>query len=324
VLVVLQLRLHATKPHEIHGVYRGAKSQLDCLKTSIRSMSFFEIISHRSNTMDRAGVFWGSVTRAGISGIAELFEGALHWRVWHLLGVQQVRQRYVRSRLGQFWLLLSTALMIGAMSAVWSLLYNQNLRELMPSIGTGIIIWNYFSQVLIDCTTIFVDHGNFYRNQKMNFSVSIYAVMYKNTIMLVHNMIIVVALIIIFRVPINWYDLQLIPGLLLTWITMLWFGFLIAMLCVRYRDVIQLINNWLMVLFFISPVLWKRDFIPSEYRFLADYNPLAQFLELLRNPMLGMPVESYTWITTSVIAFGGAVLAVPIIGRYRRRVIFWT
>jgi ABC-type polysaccharide/polyol phosphate export permease len=111
--------------------------------------------------------------------------------------------------------------------------------------------------------------------------------------------------------------------LLLTWITMLWSGYLIAMICVRYRDIIQLINNWMMVLFFVTPVLWKPELLAPQQRFIVDYNPMAYYLELLRNPLLGEPVGRQTWMITAAIALGGAVLASPVIGRFRQRVIFW-
>jgi homopolymeric O-antigen transport system permease protein len=250
-------------------------------------------------------------------------QGASHWRVCHLLGIQQLRHRYARSRLGQMWLTLSTAVMICAMGVVWSLLWNQPLQELMPFFGIGVIIWNFMTQVLTECTSIFVTHGSFYRNQKMNFSASVYSVIYNNTMMLAYNLIVVVVLIIAFGVPINWYLLQLVPALVLTWITMAWSGYIIAMACVRYRDIIQVINSWLVVLFFLTPVLWKPDFLPSQYHFIIDYNPLAQFLSLLRNPFLGEPVNSYTWLSTSAITFGGGLLALPVIGRYYQRIIYW-
>ena len=121
------------------------------------------------------------------------------------------------------------------------------MRDLMPFIGIGIIMWNFLSQVLIDCTSVFVTHGNLYRNQKMNFSVSVYSVIYKNTMMLAHNLIIIVVLIVAFDVPVNWYLLQIVPAFVLTWIMMAWLGYVIAMTCVRYRDIIQVITTWLMV-----------------------------------------------------------------------------
>ncbi len=257
------------------------------------------------------------------AGVDELSAGARNWRIWHLLGVNDLRQRYTRSRLGQLWLTVSTAIMIAVLASVWSLLWNEPVHKLMPFIGTSLIMWNFLSQILTECTSIFVTHGNFYRNQKMNFSVSVFSIIYKNTIILAHNLAIIVVLVFAFGVPINWYLLQIVPGLLLTWITMAWVGYVIAMICVRYRDIVQVITTWLTVLFYVTPVMWKPDFLRPDYHFLIHYNPLAQFLELLRNPFLGEPVSAHTWITTILIAFGGGLLALPIIGRYYRRVIFW-
>jgi ABC-type polysaccharide/polyol phosphate export permease len=260
---------------------------------------------------------------AAYQGFVEILAGARHWRVWHIIGSRDLRQRYVRSVLGQFWVVLSTGVMIGVMSGVWSLLWNEPLNVLMPFIGTGIVIWTYISQVILDCTTIFTVHNDLYRNQRMNFSVSVYSVIYKNTMLFAHSLLIVVALIVIFRIPVNVYDLQIIPGLLITWISMLWAGYLIAMICVRYRDIIQLISSWMFVLFMITPVLWRPDFLSAEYHFLIDWNPIAQFLELLRNPLLGEPVSAFAWISTGTIAVLGGLLAAPLIGRYERRVIYW-
>src|SRR6516225_685921 len=146
--------------------------------------------------------------------------------------------------------------MIGVLAIVWSLLWNQPVHELMPYIGTSLIMCNYLSYVLTDCTSIFVAQGDLYRNQKMNFSVSIYSVIYKNTVMLAHSLIIIVVLIIAFRVPVNWYLLQIVPAFGLTLIVMMWVGYLIAMICVRYRDVVQVITTWFTVLLYITPVMW--------------------------------------------------------------------
>jgi lipopolysaccharide transport system permease protein len=267
--------------------------------------------------------FFSSVLSATGAGFEELMGGVYNWRVWHLLGVSELRNRYARSRFGQGWLVLSTGTMIGALASVWSLLWNQPLHDLMPFIGISITVWNFLSQILSECPSIFVMHSNYYRNQRMNFSVSIYSVIYKNTIILAHNFIIVIALIIIFGLPINWRLLQIIPAFMLICITMAWLGYLIAMMSVRYRDIIQLITTWLMVLFFITPIMWKPDFLPPRYQFIVDWNPLAQFLELLRAPLLGGPVSTHTWGTTIAIALGGGLLSLPLIGRYQRRVIFW-
>src|SRR5262245_24538913 len=257
------------------------------------------------------------------AGLAGLLGGSRPWRGWHLLGIRDLRHRYARSKLGQLWLMLSTGVMIGVLSGVWSLLWSQPVRELMPYFGIGLIMWTFLSQVMIDCTSIYITHGNLYRNQKMTFSVSVYSVIYKNSIMLAHNLVIVVLLIVAFGVPINFHLLEIVPAFVLTWITMLWMGYVVAMTCVRYRDIIQVITTWFSVLFFLTPVFWKPDFLPERFHFIIDYNPLAQFLELLRNPFLGLPVSLHAWVFTIAFALGGGLIALPVIGRYQRRIIFW-
>ena len=264
-----------------------------------------------------------SVKSAAVAGFQELFGGISYWRVSHLIGIRELRHRYARSKLGQLWLTLSTASMIGMLVAVWSLLWQQPIHELGPYMGVSIIVWNYLSLALIDCTTIFSSQANLYRNQKMNFSVSIYSVIYKHTIMLAHSLIIIVALIVIFGVPINWYLLQIVPGFELTMIAMVWVGYLIAMICVRYRDMVQVITTWFTVLFYITPVMWKPDFLPTRYQFIIKLNPFAQFLEIMRNPLLGQPISRYAWLSTTVLAVGGGLIALAVIGRYCRRIVFW-
>jgi ABC-type polysaccharide/polyol phosphate export permease len=266
--------------------------------------------------------FPSSVSGA-VAGFEELSSGIRHWRVSHLIGIRELRHRYARSKLGQFWLILSNASMIGIMVAVWSLLWNQPVRELAPYMGVSVIIWNYLSQVLIDCTTIFGIQAHLYRKQKMNFSVSIFSVIYKNTIMLAHSLVIIIVLIVIFGVPVNWYLLQIVPAFGLTLIGLVWSGYLIAMICVRFRDVVQVITTWFTVLFYITPVMWKPNFLPPRYHLIIELNPFAQFLEIMRNPFLGQQVSAYAWLSTTAFALGGGLVALAVIGRYKRRIIFW-
>jgi lipopolysaccharide transport system permease protein len=264
-----------------------------------------------------------SVSSAGIAGFEELLGGIRNWRVSHLIGIRELRHRYARSKLGQLWLILSTATMIGVLAAVWSLLWNQPIHEIAPFMGVSVIIWNYISQVLTDCTIAFSNQANLYRNQSMSFSVSVYSVIYKNTIMLAHSVIIVVVLIVMFDVPVNWYLLQIIPAFGLTLTALVWLGYLVALICVRYRDVIQVITTWFTVLFYVTPVMWKPDFLPKQHHWIIKLNPFAQLLEIMRNPLLGQPVGPFAWLSATILALGGGLVALAVIGRYKRRIIFW-
>jgi lipopolysaccharide transport system permease protein len=55
-------------------------------------------------------------------GIADLLRGIRKWRLCHLMGLSEIRRRYARSRIGQFWLTISTGVVVAALGLVWSTL----------------------------------------------------------------------------------------------------------------------------------------------------------------------------------------------------------
>jgi ABC-type polysaccharide/polyol phosphate export permease len=264
-----------------------------------------------------------SIATSIIEGANNIRQGFAHWRVWHLLGVNELRRRYRRSRLGQTWVTTTTALMVGGLGFTYSVLFRQPVASLLPWIGIGMIVWAYFGAIANDCVGIFVAHGPYYLNQKMVLSVSIISVIYRNSIILAHNMVIVVVLIIVFGVPINWNTLALVPGLLICWLTLLCAGYVLGMICTRFRDVAQVVENILQLALFVTPIMWKPDFLPPNARFIADYNPFALFISLLRNPLLGEPIALGSWAAALAITIVGGLAALWVIGRYERRVIFW-
>jgi ABC-type polysaccharide/polyol phosphate export permease len=258
-----------------------------------------------------------------VEGIDNIRRGLAHWRVWHLLGINELRRRYRRSRLGQSWVTMTTAILIGALGFTYSVLFRQPVATMLPWIGIGMIMWAYFSAIANECSGIFAAHGPYYLNQKMVLSVSIISVIYRNSIVLAHNMAIAIVLILLFGVPVNWNTLALVPGLVICWLMLLCTGYVLGMICTRFRDAAQIVENILQIAFFVTPIMWKPDFLPPEVRFIADYNPFALFISLLRNPLLGQPVALSSWTAALVFTTVGSFAALWIIGHYERRVIFW-
>ena len=115
-------------------------------------------------------------------GICELVEGAKRWRVAYLIGSSEIRRRYVRSRLGQIWIMLSTAISVSAMGYCWSLLWHQPFSEMMPYIATSMIVWFLISEIIFQSTTVFTTGGHYFLNQYMPPSVLILALIYRNMI----------------------------------------------------------------------------------------------------------------------------------------------
>jgi ABC-type polysaccharide/polyol phosphate export permease len=111
--------------------------------------------------------------------------------------------------------------------------------------------------------------------------------------------------------------------LLLTLANSVWLGLILGILCLRFRDLPQIVGNIVQVAFFISPVIWTRAQIASDHSFLIYLNPFAIFLELLREPLLGRAPDTYYWVSGIVILLAGTALMLPFYGRYRQRISYY-
>ena len=89
-------------------------------------------------------------------GQADLLRGIVNWRLCHLMGLGEIRRRYARSILGQFWLTISMAVMIVALGIVWSSLWKIPVASFMPYIATSLIVWTMISNTLNEAPTAFI------------------------------------------------------------------------------------------------------------------------------------------------------------------------
>ena len=176
-------------------------------------------------------------------GYADLAQGIRDWRVSHLMGLNPIRRRYARSKIGQFWVTISTAIMVAALGLVWSALWRTPIDELLPFISISLILWGLITGTLGEAATVFVQSGPMYLNQGMSFSTAIYALIYRNLLIFAHNLPVVVATMIIFSVPLRATAILALPGFVFLVVTLLWLGYLVAIACVRFRDLTQVVQS---------------------------------------------------------------------------------
>src|SRR5215475_6423740 len=94
-----------------------------------------------------------------VPGIADLLKGIDNWRLSHLVGLGEIRRRYTRSRIGQFWLTISTGIMVATLGLVWSMLWKMPIADLLPFIAISLIVWTLISGTLGEATTVFASMG---------------------------------------------------------------------------------------------------------------------------------------------------------------------
>lgn len=255
--------------------------------------------------------------------LQDIIDGVLNWRIWLLLGWQDIRLRYRRSQLGPFWLTLSMAVTVYSMGFLYGHLFKMNLQQYFPFLASGMLIWALISTTINESTNAFIEAMGYLKQMKMPYIIFILRVVTRNIIVFAHNILAVVPIMIYCHVSFGWHTLAIFWGMLIIAINGVIFGMILAMLGARFRDIAQVITNVVQVVFFLTPVMWMPKLLPEKYYFLIKINPLAQFIDLIRAPLMGTWPALYTSAFTLGLTIFGMIIMLFLFTRVRHRIIYW-
>lgn len=241
-----------------------------------------------------------------------------------MLGWQDVCQRYRRSALGPFWLTISMGVMIGTIGIVFGQIFRSPLVEFLPFLAVGIIAWGFISSLINDGCMSFIASEGMLKQLSIPIFSYILRLIWRNIIILAHNIAILPLVFLAVGKPISWIVLVSVPGLLLVVVNLTWVVVLVGMLSARYRDLPPIIGSILQVVFYLTPVIWMPSLLPERAGvYLLDLNPAYHLLEVIRAPLLGYMPTMMSWSILVGMAAIGWVSTLYFYGRYKRRIAYW-
>ena len=241
-----------------------------------------------------------------------------------MLGWQDIKQRYRRSKLGPFWLTISMGVMIGTIGVVFGQVFKTPMSEYLPFLATGIILWTFFSTAIMEGSSAFIEGSGMIRQLYLPLSLYPARVLWRNTIVLLHNIAILPFLFLILGKGISWNICLVIPGFLLFILNLSWMTTMLGLLSTRFRDMPQIINSILQVMFYITPVIWVPSSLnPRSASMLMEPNPLYHLLQVVRGPILGQQPTMMNWMVSLLMALIGLSITLVFFGKYKKRIAYW-
>ena len=158
------------------------------------------------------------------------------WRMWLLLGMNDIRQRYRRSRLGQFWITMAMATTIVSLGILYAYLFHMPLAQYLPYLGASFVVWSLISSIVLDSCSVFIGAEGFLRQVPLPKSVFVHRMLVRNLVIFLHNVIILPPLFLIFRVPIGWTFPLAFIGIAMILLNGVWIGLFLGTVCARFRD----------------------------------------------------------------------------------------
>ena len=255
-------------------------------------------------------------------GITEIKDALLSHEQWFYMAIQDIKLRYRRSMIGPWWVTISTGIMVLMLGFLWSHIFNQAIDTYLPFFAVGFVVWGWMSGQISDSTAGFFQFQGIIKQIKLPFPIFIFRSNVRQGIILLHNSLIIAAVLLLVGKGFSLLSLLAIPNLILIQLNMTLLSVVVTIFCSRFQDMTQVVNVATQIIFFFTPILWQVESIKNK-AYLAEWNPIYHWIELIRAPLLGsLPsLFDYLWSGLSLIIL--FALATYFLGRYRSRIALW-
>jgi len=238
----------------------------------------------------------------------------------------QIKTRYRYTFLGFFWNFLEPALYLIILSLVFSVINKMNIKDYAVFLFAALVPWRYFEKVVMSAMESIV--GGEWLLKKMYVSpfafplnrwiVSSFELLFSMT----------AALSLFAFLKDDWsIALIIIPVSIIPWaVTGIGIGMICAVLFVFFRDVKPLIQMFLTLVFFTSPILFNKNIftIDSIQGKIMQWHPFTYFAALFQKPIyLGIFPDMYDWIITTLISILSITAGYLLIKKYSTKFYFY-
>ena len=242
---------------------------------------------------------------------------------WRYLAWNDVKARYRRTVLGPFWSSMQLLAFVIGIGFLYGALFDIPRQQFLPFVALGMLIWQFIQGLVTDATNVFTRSAPFIRSSSRPLSLYCYRGTTGQIIVFLHTLPIVVLVILIAGLRPNFLAIcmstaavlaVIVNGFFLT----LWLGPLAA----RFHDVPHLVQLFMQMAMFITPVFWNPASLPHPSLFVA-WNPFAWLIEAFREPLIGGQLMSWTWTAIIALTIVNFVLGITVFGRTKSKIAYW-
>jgi lipopolysaccharide transport system permease protein len=216
------------------------------------------------------------------------------WRFRHFILTSirsEFQGRFARSSLGALWHILNPL----AQAAILAMILSEVMGIRLPGMDraaypihlmAGTAAWGLFAEIFNRCVTVFITYSGSLK--KISFPRLCLPMIVWGSALLNH-LLLLAAIGVVFLFlghPPNAGWLLLPASILLISMFAFGLGLLLGIINVFVRDVAEVTGILLQIWFWLTPIVYTAEQVPSRFRWLVSLNPMAPLVETYEDAML--------------------------------------
>jgi lipopolysaccharide transport system permease protein len=220
--------------------------------------------------------------------------------VYNLI-LRNLKIKYRKSFFGMFWTILIPAGSALVYYTVFKFILKVNVENYLLLIVSGIIPWTFFASSLLSGLESLVNNYSLLNKVALPPHALVLSEVLTHLLNLILSLPVILAIFIFSRADLSWTIVQL--PVLLAGLAILTYGLslLLAIGFVYLRDLRYLITILMQFWFYLTPIMYKSDMIPADYRFVLALNPVGLIFEGIHKSLI-----EHQWLSLqeiSIISF---------------------
>jgi lipopolysaccharide transport system permease protein len=236
------------------------------------------------------------------------------WKGRYLLAVflrRDIKVRYKQTLLGMGWAVLQPLLSVGVFTLVFSRVARVTTGDVPYPVFLlcGLAPWQVFARGIARSSNSLVENQYLVTSAYIPRLILPLAAALSAFADFGIELLLLLALMVVYHVSLaSIAVLAIVPFLLLALAAALGLGLFVSALNVRYRDVGYMVPFFLQLSFFVTPVAYPSNLVPSHFRWLCGLNPMANVVEGFRWALLHGAKPAMPGLIYSVLGTVGFLL----------------
>ena len=198
------------------------------------------------------------------------------------ISLQNLIVDYHHSKISYLWIPLSFMILVFAKGFFLGDILGMD-KNFILYLCIGVWIWNYISlAVTYYGDSLFNNH--IILNMNINPHRILHILYLRLLITFFLNLVVLGMFLLFFTIQFN--ILAFLLGILTLIILVHQLGKLLSIISLYYRDITQLINSMMIVLFFLSPIFWYPQQLSANKLYLLQFNPVYHILNVFRDAIM--------------------------------------
>lgn len=196
---------------------------------------------------------------------------------------KEFRGKYKKSFLGVLWSFLNPLFQLLIYALVFPFILRNNVENYTVFLIVALFPWNFFNLSVIQSAACIVSNGGIIKKVYFPREILPIATATSNLINFLISSILVFLALFISGIGLTKAVFVLPLIILIQYILQLGLSFILSAITVYVRDVEYLINVLMMLAFYLSPIVYSADMIPSKYLPLFKLNPMFHIIKYYRD-----------------------------------------